>query len=231
MLSFVVTMAPSYSAPAVVGRAARAAVSMNVADLPGAGEETLGKVFDPLGLSDMQPYGSANQEWMRTAEVRARSARARPRAAPARQQLRRRSAAQRRTHPPAPPLPQIKHGRICMIASIGYLMSQAHVTFPGMLSTSEGKAFADLPSDALGAWAAVPEAGKMQIFAVAGLIEIANEVKKPHYMKAGMPTFDRSTRKGRGRMAELKNGRLAMIAVAAMFAETKVPGSVPLLPW
>ena len=54
-----------------------------------------------------------------------------------------------------------------MIASIGYLMSQAHVTFPGMLSTSEGKAFADLPSDALGAWAAVPEAGKMQIFAVA----------------------------------------------------------------
>ena len=83
-----------------------------------------------------------------------------------------------------------------MIASIGYLMSQAHVTFPGMLSTSEGKAFADLPSDALGAWAAVPEAGKMQIFAVAGLIEIANEVKKPHYMKAGMPTFDRSTRKG-----------------------------------
>ena len=77
----------------------------------------------------------------------------------------------------------------------------------------------------------MPEAGKMQIFAVAGLIEIANEVKKPHYMKAGMPTFDRSTRKGRGRMAELKNGRLAMIAVAAMFAETKVPGSVPLLPW
>ena len=41
MLSFVVTMAPSYSAPAVVGRAARAAVSMNIADLPGAGEETL----------------------------------------------------------------------------------------------------------------------------------------------------------------------------------------------
>ena len=94
MLSFVVTSSCAYSAPAVVGRAARAAVSMNIADLPGAGEETLGKVFDPLGLSDMQPYGSANQEWMRTAEVRARSARARPRAAPARQQLRRRSAAQ-----------------------------------------------------------------------------------------------------------------------------------------
>ena len=49
---------------------------MNVADLPGAGEETLGKVFDPLGLSDMQPYGSKNQEWMRTAEVHAHGARA-----------------------------------------------------------------------------------------------------------------------------------------------------------
>ena len=118
-----------------------------------------------------------------------------------------------------------------MIATIGYLLVQAHVTFPGMLSNSEGKAFADLPTSALDAWAAVPEAGKAQIFAVAGLIELANEVKKPHYMKAGMPTFDVTTRKGRGRLAELKNGRLAMIGFAGMVAESKIPGSVPLLPW
>ena len=106
---------------------------------------------------------------MRTAEVRAHGARA-PRAGPGAATA---PPPQRRAAPYSParsPLPQIKHGRICMIASIGYPMSQAHVTFPGMLSTSEGKAFADLPSDALGAGMAVPEAGKMQIFAVAGLI-------------------------------------------------------------
>ena len=34
----------------------------------------------------------------------------------------------------------------------------------------------------------------------------------------------------RGRISELKNGRLAMIAVASFVAGCKIPGSVPLLP-
>lgn len=43
-----------------------------------------------------------------------------------------------------------------------------------------------------------------------------------------MPVFEgKSARK---RMAELKNGRLAMIAVASYYAGIVVPGSVPLLP-
>merc|ERR1712060_315910 len=50
-------------------------------------------------------------------------------------------------------------------------------------------------------------------------------VKKPHYLDAGMPTFT-----DRRLMAELKNGRLAMIAVASFFAQSAIPGSVPLLP-
>ena len=73
MLAFVVSSASAFQAPAVVGRAARAAVTMNIADLPGAAQETGGKVWDPLGLSDMCPYGSTQQEWMRTAEVRRRA--------------------------------------------------------------------------------------------------------------------------------------------------------------
>ena len=49
-----------------------------------------------------------------------------------------------------------------------------------------------------------------------------------HYMKAGMPQFE--GKRARGRMSELKNGRLAMIAVASYYAGVVIPGSVPMLP-
>ena len=42
--------------------------------LPGAGPETGGKPWDPMGISDMCPYGSSQYEWMRTAEVGAAAA-------------------------------------------------------------------------------------------------------------------------------------------------------------
>ena len=47
-------------------------------------------------------------------------------------------------------------------------------------------------------------------------------------MRAGMPQFE--GKGARGRISELKNGRLAMIAVASYYAGIVVPGSVPLLP-
>ena len=34
----------------------------------------------------------------------------------------------------------------------------------------------------------------------------------------------------RGRDSEIKNGRLAMIAMAALFSQAAIPGSVPLQP-
>ena len=49
-----------------------------------------------------------------------------------------------------------------------------------------------------------------------------------HYMRAGMPQFE--GKGANGRISELKNGRLAMIAVASFYAGVTVPGSVPLLP-
>lgn len=46
-----------------------------------------------------------------------------------------------------------------------------------------------------------------------------------------MITFAESNpRRQRGRMAELKNGRLAMIAVASFYFGSTLPGSVPALP-
>jgi hypothetical protein len=36
--------------------------------------------------------------------------------------------------------------------------------------------------------------------------------------------------KARGRSVEIKNGRLAMLAMAALYCEAKIPGSVPFQP-
>jgi hypothetical protein len=47
-------------------------------------------------------------------------------------------------------------------------------------------------------------------------------------MKAGMPQFE--GKGARGRVSELKNGRLAMIAVASFYSGCQIQGSVPLLP-
>ena len=62
--------AAAFHAPAAVTQR-RAAVQMaNIEDLPGATIEVGNKVWDPLNLADLCPYGSTEFEWMRTAEVR-----------------------------------------------------------------------------------------------------------------------------------------------------------------
>ena len=62
-----------------------------------------------------------------------------------------------------------------MMASIGWLVSEAGITFPGMISQHPPLAFADL-GRGYAAWEAVPAAGKAQIFIAAGLIEAASEM-------------------------------------------------------
>jgi len=190
MASMALTLAGSslsFQAPAAF-HARRAAPQMvSIQDLPGATEEVGGKVWDPLGLSDMCPYGSMEFEWMRTAEI--------------------------------------KHGRVCMAAFVGWLVSELGITFPGNLATD--LKFADV-GVGLSAWENVPMLGKAQIFLVAGLIETANECKKPHYLNAGMIKFEGP--RAKSRIAELKNGRAAMIGVAGFYAASVIPGSVPLVP-
>jgi len=187
------TFVQSFQAPSLVAPAAPARANMQMAleQLPGAGPETGGKAWDPMGISDMCPYGSTQYEWMRTAEI--------------------------------------KHGRVCMAASVGFLVQESGLHFSGYLSKTPEISFESLSGmGALAAWAAVPALGKAQIMTAAGLIEAFAEAQKPHYMKAGMPQFEGKGAKGR--ISELKNGRLAMIAVASFYAGCQIQGSVPLLP-
>merc|ERR1719343_1447626 len=57
---------------------------------------------------------------------------------------------------------EIKHGRICMLAAMGYITPELTGKFPGSLSPSLGLKFADVPNG-LAALGKVPFTGWFQI--------------------------------------------------------------------
>lgn len=137
---------------------------------------------------------------------------------------------------------EVKHGRVAMAATVGWMVNEQGFHFPGNLAT-------DLPFEKLAAmkpldaWDAVPFLGKVQILFFLGSFEIISETTKPHYMKGGKPGVipyiwdpigfvkgaDESA-KSTLRVKELNNGRAAMIAIMSFFAAGQIPGSVPVLP-
>jgi len=142
---------------------------------------------------------------------------------------------------------EIKHGRVAMAAFVGWWATGSGLRFPGELS--HGLNFADIPSKGLEAWDAMPGSGKAQMLLFAGLIELHDElfhsVRGTHYMKGGQPgknmvsgLYDpfglskgRSEEaKAKGRSSEIKNGRLAMVGIAGLWAAATLEGSVPLQP-
>lgn len=135
---------------------------------------------------------------------------------------------------------ELKHSRVAMLATTGYIVQASGIHFPGDLSTSEGITFGSLSSmKPFDAWDAVPEAGQQQILFLIFLAEVISEAKDTHYTKGGdLPTVifppidfskvDAETL-ARRKNAELNNGRLAMIAIMSFVAAANVPGSVPVL--
>lgn len=166
-----------------------------------------GGVWDPLGLAE---YGSEETlAWFRHAEV--------------------------------------KHGRVAMAAFVGWWAVGSGVRLPGELS--HGLDFSSIPSKGLEAWDAVPGWGKVQMLLFAGLIEFHDELffsrRGTHYLRGGTPgknmvpgLYDPAgISKGKseealakGRSREIKNGRLAMIGIAGLYAAATIEGSVPLQP-
>jgi hypothetical protein len=133
---------------------------------------------------------------------------------------------------------ELKHSRVAMLATTGYLVQGAGIHFPGQLSS-------DVSFDTLSAmkpleaWGAVPDAGKAQILGTIFIAELVTESKGVHYTKGGsLPTIvfpaidfsgvDAGTLKKK-QDAELNNGRLAMIAIMSFFSAVSIEGSVPAL--
>ena len=116
---------------------------------------------------------------------------------------------------------ELKHGRISMLATMGYITPEITGKFPGYLSPSAGLKFADVPNG-LAAISKVPAAGWGQILAYMAYCEVSQDQSAGTAAAAGdfgwkVLTASDPAEKTKKLNAELANGRLAMMAIIGMF--------------
>merc|ERR1711868_306652 len=124
---------------------------------------------------------------------------------------------------------EIKHGRVSMLATMGYITPEITGKLPGYLSPSAGLKFEDIPNG-LGAVSKVPAAGWLQIIAYFGFCEFSGGFED---YKTGTPgdygfkvlTSADPAEKTKKLAAEIANGRLAMMAIIGMFFQDGLTGS------
>lgn len=152
---------------------------------------------------------------------------------------------------------EIKHGRVAMAAFVGYcIQSNAVFTWPQTTAGDLAPSIDLLPEEQ---WDAIPVNARYQIVAVIGFLEFWDEISgygaDVHYMRGRQPgkypTFDyfrkevhwipdlydpfningkmNEEKKNTRLLAEINNGRLAMLGIFGFLAADKIPGSVPLL--
>merc|ERR1712125_87611 len=124
---------------------------------------------------------------------------------------------------------ELKHGRISMLATMGYITPEITGKLPGYLSPSAGLKFDDVPNG-LAAIAKVPSAGWLQIIAYCGFCETSKDQSPGTPGAKGDFDFKVLTsadpaEKTKKLAAEIANGRLAMMAIIGMFFQDGLTGS------
>ena len=124
---------------------------------------------------------------------------------------------------------EIKHGRICMLGVVGYLVNAAGIYLPGDIDYS-GTKFSDL-GYGWDASFAVPVAGALQVLAFVGFLELAvmKDITGGEFVgdfrndafDLGWDTFDEET-KLQKRAVELNQGRAAQMGMLALMVHDKL---------
>jgi hypothetical protein len=130
---------------------------------------------------------------------------------------------------------EIKHGRICMLAVVGYLVQEAGIRLPGAIDYS-GLKFADIPNG-FGALDMISTAGVYQLVIFIGFLEIAvmKDVTGGEFvgdfrnglLDFGWDTFSAETKLSK-RALELNQGRAAQMGILALMVHEKL--GVSLIP-
>jgi hypothetical protein len=129
---------------------------------------------------------------------------------------------------------ELKHGRVSMLAVVGYLVTEAGIRLPGVISSSSGLEFSSIPSG-FAALSVVPLGGLAQIFLFAGYLEIAGwkqaEGSFPGDFSASsfpvgfLGNMDEET-KLKKRAIELNNGRAAQMGILALMVHEQLGVSI-----
>merc|ERR1712060_694764 len=124
---------------------------------------------------------------------------------------------------------ELKHGRVSMLATMGYITPEITGKLPGYLSPSMGIKFADVPNG-LAAISKVPSAGWAQILAYGAFCELSQDQSPGTPGASGdfgfkVLTSSDPAEKTKKLSAELVNGRLAMMAIIGMFFQDGLTGS------
>jgi Chlorophyll A-B binding protein len=133
---------------------------------------------------------------------------------------------------------ELKHGRISMLAVVGYLVQEAGVRLPGPIDFS-GKEFADIPNG-FAALKEISGAGVCQILVFIGLLESSfmRDVTglgefpgdfRNGFIDFGWDSFDEETKLNK-RAIELNQGRAAQMGILALMVHEQLgdqllPGS------
>ena len=130
-------------------------------------------------------------------------------------------------------LTELKHGRISMLAVVGFLVQEAGIRLPGAIDLS-GTQFADIPNGYAGL-EMIPYAGKLQLFAFIGALEVfvmrdfvggafPGDLRND-YIDFGWDSFDEAT-KLRKRTVELNQGRAAMMGILGLMVHEQIGVSI-----
>lgn len=128
---------------------------------------------------------------------------------------------------------EIKHGRIAMLAVVGYLVTKAGIRLPGDISY-DGTKFTDIP-DGFAALDAMPSFGLTQIAFFIGILEVAimrDNVGgefvgdfRNNYIDFGWDKLDANTQ-FKKRAVELNQGRAAQMGILALMVHEKLGVSI-----
>jgi len=123
---------------------------------------------------------------------------------------------------------ELKHGRICMLASVGYIVQEFYSlpSYPGY-NPNPVEAFSSVPSEGL--LQIVIFMGWLEVIGNKGKYTMMNMFEDPARVPGDLgfdPLKFGENKETRARleMAEIKNGRLAMLAFSGMIHQTFVTG-------